>query len=61
LSTLLPLTFNIPFWIFSIAFLIPCTYHLFKNRKQVYSRAGVLIVWIGMSVSWLINQVILMF
>lgn len=61
LTLLFQIPFQIPYWLFSSLFLIAFAYCWKVKKRNVYSRVGILIVWSGVSIAWLINPLISMF
>jgi hypothetical protein len=61
MTLLFPIPFEIPYWVFSLLFLIAFSF-LWKTKKNnIYSRVGILIVWSGISIAWLVSPLLLMF
>tara|TARA_R110000796_G_scaffold77585_1_gene173408 strand:+ start:138774 stop:139232 length:459 start_codon:yes stop_codon:yes gene_type:complete len=61
LASVLPLDVYIIDWPFLILFFIGFGYHWHNHRKKLKSRIGVLIIWLGLALSWLFSQAASMF
>jgi hypothetical protein len=61
ITMLFPAPFEIPYWAFSILFLLAFVFHWKTKKKNIYSRVGILIVWSGISIAWLVSPLLSMF
>lgn len=61
LASLFPISFEIPYWLFSLAFLSAFAFYWKSKKKNIFSRTGILIVWSGIAVAWLISPLLSMF
>jgi hypothetical protein len=61
ITLLLPAPFEIPYWAFSSLYLLAFAFHWKTKKKNIYSRTGILIIWGGISIAWLVSPLLLMF
>lgn len=61
LASLFPIPFEIPYWLFSLVFLSAFAFYWKSKKKNIFSRTGILIVWSGIALAWLISPLLSMF